>query len=249
MEDLDLRPIIDPMEFPLVVHGTSNKTWKMIKADGLTRMGRNHIHFVPGALGDPEVVSGMRKSSDGAIYIDMAKAMGDSIRFFLSNNRVILTSGDENGTLHPRYFDRAIRRVTQGELPFGETAGSTPATKEQFKSKDTREGDGVVRERAVLWVEWRWVMTIEVECEARVVSCVQSVQKPAESATSGEGGQKKKRQFKNYACPVPGCTEPITYPKANALKHHVPSLFGEFDEAVCRRRAATHGLPVEWCGS
>ena len=43
-----LTKITDPTVYPVVIHGTYNKFWDLIKAGGLKRMSRNHIHFAPG---------------------------------------------------------------------------------------------------------------------------------------------------------------------------------------------------------
>ncbi|KAJ1679389.1 tRNA 2'-phosphotransferase, partial [Spiromyces aspiralis] len=72
---LPLRPITDPCEFPNIVHGTNFKAWKSIKSQGLKTMGRNHIHFAPGILGEEGVVSGMRVGCTVFIYIDAEAAM------------------------------------------------------------------------------------------------------------------------------------------------------------------------------
>ena len=45
-------------EIPVVVHGTYHKGWAVIKHDGLSRMGRNHIHFASGHFTDEAVISG-----------------------------------------------------------------------------------------------------------------------------------------------------------------------------------------------
>jgi 2'-phosphotransferase len=62
-EDL-LTKIEDPSLYPVVIHGTFAKVWHLIKAEGLKRMGRNHIHFAPGMPKEEGVISGMRGSCD-----------------------------------------------------------------------------------------------------------------------------------------------------------------------------------------
>jgi len=57
-------------------------------------MTRNHIHFAPGMPKEEGVVSGMRASCDIIIQIDMALAMEDGIKFYISTNNVILTEGE-----------------------------------------------------------------------------------------------------------------------------------------------------------
>ena len=39
-------------------------------------MDRHHIHLATGIFGDDKVISGMRKSCDVLIYIDVVKAIG-----------------------------------------------------------------------------------------------------------------------------------------------------------------------------
>ncbi len=38
-----MESITDPTKYPVVVHGTYNKSWKSIYRQGLSRMKRNHI--------------------------------------------------------------------------------------------------------------------------------------------------------------------------------------------------------------
>jgi 2'-phosphotransferase len=68
-------------------------------------MNHQHIHFAKGMPG--EVVSGMRDSSKVIIEIDVAKAMQDGIRFFESENGVILSDGID-GVILPVYFKNVI---------------------------------------------------------------------------------------------------------------------------------------------
>ncbi|VEL16698.1 unnamed protein product [Protopolystoma xenopodis] len=70
-----LRPILDAQEFPRVAHGTYYKNWEKICKEGLSRMGRTHIHFAPGEVGEEGVISGMRGSAEIIIYIDLKKAL------------------------------------------------------------------------------------------------------------------------------------------------------------------------------
>jgi 2'-phosphotransferase len=107
IKDLDetkmMREITNPDEFPTVVHGTYCKNWKLIKLEGLKVMNRNHIHFAPGYPKDDQVISGMRSSCDIYIELDLKMALSDGIKFFISSNRVILSSG-VNGVILPKYF-------------------------------------------------------------------------------------------------------------------------------------------------
>ena len=49
--------------------------------------------------GEGEVISGMRKSCNLYVVPDMEKSMNDGVKWFISSNGVILTSGNEEGFL------------------------------------------------------------------------------------------------------------------------------------------------------
>lgn len=68
-----LEQITGPLDTP-IIHGTTQKAWKSIQKQGLSKMNRNHIHFAIGLPDDPNVMSGIRKSSEVFIYIDVDKA-------------------------------------------------------------------------------------------------------------------------------------------------------------------------------
>ncbi|KAI4614451.1 hypothetical protein J4E83_007105 [Alternaria metachromatica] len=125
----------------IVVHGTNEKAWNLIlKGGGMRRMGRNHMHFAAGlpagfkALDDSTteekeaapVISGMRTNSTILIYIDINAALAAGIKFFLSENGVILTEGNEQGLLSYEFFKRVESRkkdggvlMSGGKLPEG----------------------------------------------------------------------------------------------------------------------------------
>ena len=101
VDDLELRPLLDPSEYPTVVHGTSLEAWKSIEREGLKKQGRNHIHLASGL----HAKSGVRKNCQVFIYIDLQKALEDGILFWVSSNGVILTTGSD-GTLPRLYFSK-----------------------------------------------------------------------------------------------------------------------------------------------
>jgi len=110
--DLELTPITSADQLPagLAVHGTYYDAWKTIKTEGLSRMSRNHIHFAVGEVGANEVISGMRRSTEVMIYLDVAKALAAGIPLFLSANRVVLSPGvGEQGVIKPEYFLAVVR--------------------------------------------------------------------------------------------------------------------------------------------
>ncbi|GLH12763.1 Uncharacterized protein GBIM_17452 [Gryllus bimaculatus] len=108
VNDTSLQPILDASEAPVVVHGTYSRNWDSIKRNGLSCMNRLHIHFAPGEPGEPQVISGIRGDCDTYIYIKVADALKDGIKFYRSANNVILSPGNDTGILEPKYFDRVV---------------------------------------------------------------------------------------------------------------------------------------------
>jgi len=104
-----LTKIEDPTLYPVVIHGTFLKFWHLIKAEGLKRMSRNHIHFAPGLPKEEGVISGMRGSCDIIVQIDMEAAIKDGIPFYISSNNVILTEGVD-GLLAAKYFKKVFKK-------------------------------------------------------------------------------------------------------------------------------------------
>ncbi|KAL7885646.1 hypothetical protein AOLI_G00059410 [Acnodon oligacanthus] len=111
VEYLELRPVVpDASDCPReAVHGSYMRHWASIRSKGLSRMKRTHIHLAPGLPGDTQVISGMRQNCDLAVYIDVPKALSDGIKFYWSENGVLLTPGDADGLLAPQYFSHAQR--------------------------------------------------------------------------------------------------------------------------------------------
>ncbi|KAJ3346094.1 threonine synthase [Entophlyctis luteolus] len=95
--EVELEEINNPGDLPVVVHGTYFRCLDSIKSQGLSKMNRNHIHFAVGKAGDLDVISGMRKSSQVLIYINVPLAMsGDSAPAFVC--RSIVNSSDRAQT-------------------------------------------------------------------------------------------------------------------------------------------------------
>lgn len=119
VSELELTPLLEPTDFPeTVAHGTYLRHWPGIRRNGLSRMGRLHIHLAPGLPGDGAVLSGMRRDCEVAVIVDVTRALADGISFYRSANGVILTPGDADGTLLPRYFREALQlRPTRCLLP------------------------------------------------------------------------------------------------------------------------------------
>ncbi|XP_068854201.1 LOW QUALITY PROTEIN: tRNA 2'-phosphotransferase 1 [Aphelocoma coerulescens] len=117
--ELELTPLRTPGALPpTLAHGTRRRLWGPIRAGGLRPMGRQHLHLAGGLPGDPGVRSGMRSDSEIAIIIDGPRALADGIPFFRSANGVILTPGDAQGRIPPKYFLRVLQlRPHRCELP------------------------------------------------------------------------------------------------------------------------------------
>jgi len=115
--EVDLEEVVDPSQTPVVIHGTYLRNWDAIKTGGLSRMTRNHIHFSAGEPGQDGVISGMRKTADLKIYMDMSKAMAAGLRFFRSANNVILSPGDSNGIIQPEFFSK-VKNVKTNQIIF-----------------------------------------------------------------------------------------------------------------------------------
>lgn len=91
--------ILESVEFD-IIHGTYFKHWSKIKADGLSRMKRNHIHFAKGL----NFISGLRRTTEVFIYINFDKAKKDGLIFLESENGVILCAGNSQGFVETKYF-------------------------------------------------------------------------------------------------------------------------------------------------
>ena len=100
-----LELVTNPSVIPICVHGTYKNALPSIMSRGLNRMKRNHIHFSAGEPNDSRVISGMRRSCEVLIYIDVSRAMQAGIQFYRSLNNVILTRGlSDSGTIPADYF-------------------------------------------------------------------------------------------------------------------------------------------------
>ena len=87
-------------QIPGCYHATYSINLHSIKKNGISRMKRKHIHIAE----SDEAKSGKRSSCDVKILINMELAIHDGIKFYRSENGVILTEGDQNGLLLPKYF-------------------------------------------------------------------------------------------------------------------------------------------------
>jgi 2'-phosphotransferase len=108
---IEMTPITSAAEYPTIIHGTNHTAWQAILQDpkGLQRMKRNHIHFATGLLGEEGVISGMRYSCNVLVYLDLEKCLRERMKFFKSENGVVLTEGvDGEGYIPKEYFEKVV---------------------------------------------------------------------------------------------------------------------------------------------
>lgn len=129
-----------------VVHGTYFGTWQSIlDTGGLKRMTRTHIHFSTGLPEDRSsgVISGMRSDAEVVIYVDVRKSLEEekNLLWWISENGVVLTEGNEDGILPIKYFKKvAGRKAGVGTLwEDGVIVAELPA---QLKNKKPPNGKG-----------------------------------------------------------------------------------------------------------
>lgn len=76
-------------------------------------MKRQHIHFAIGEYGSGVVISGMRSSAQVLIYLDVEAALQDGIPLFISENKVVLSPGNEQGVIPSKYFKYVLNTKLQ----------------------------------------------------------------------------------------------------------------------------------------
>jgi RNA:NAD 2'-phosphotransferase (TPT1/KptA family) len=120
IKELDLKPVTGISQLPngpICIHGTFKPAWELIKDSGLSRMNRQHVHFACGEFGDREVISGMRKTCDIYIHMDVEKMLQDGVPLFISANNVLLSPGvGDTGIVPVKYFDKVVERSTGAVL-------------------------------------------------------------------------------------------------------------------------------------
>lgn len=142
---LDLVRIDDNSDLVqrLIIHGTYLDKWEAIKENGLNRMSRSHIHFVPARnfkleptgqnskeslenAGLDQIAremcgfkckAGIRPTSEVLIFIDMAHCAAKTAeyKFYISHNNVVLTRGNPQGLIDPKMFLLCVD-IKNGEI-------------------------------------------------------------------------------------------------------------------------------------
>lgn len=74
-------------------------------------MGRNHVHFSTGLPEEKQgVISGMRNDAELLIYVDVEKSLQEGTKWWLSENGVVLTEGDEKGVVGTGVWEKVVGR-------------------------------------------------------------------------------------------------------------------------------------------
>ncbi|XP_032454903.1 tRNA 2'-phosphotransferase 1 [Nasonia vitripennis] len=104
VDSLNLK-LLDSVDFD-IVHGTYHSCYEKIRHQGLSRMKRNHIHFAKGL----NFINGLRRNAELFIFINYPKAKGDGLKFYKSENNVILCPGNSEGFVKTKYFLKVVTR-------------------------------------------------------------------------------------------------------------------------------------------
>eukprot|EP01065_Artemidia_motanka_P021928 TRINITY_DN2614_c0_g1_i11.p2 TRINITY_DN2614_c0_g1~~TRINITY_DN2614_c0_g1_i11.p2 ORF type:complete len:435 (+),score=125.76 TRINITY_DN2614_c0_g1_i11:602-1906(+) len=108
-----LTAIRDPHQHPFVVHGTFFDCIGQIMQDGLKPMDRQHVHFCDGDPGRGKKIRGLRKSAEVLVFVDLPMCYADGIEFFVATNGVVLTPGNRDRRIPPRYFKSVVNAETR----------------------------------------------------------------------------------------------------------------------------------------
>lgn len=127
-----LRPVRSASGLRACVHGTYWRFMESIRKGGLNRMSRKHIHFSFEQYGSQDTISGMRSDCQVLIHVDVARCLAAGIRFFMSDNKVILSEG-RDGVIAPEYFSRVQ------EVEWLRVGGKRQATLREVKDWKTIE--------------------------------------------------------------------------------------------------------------
>ncbi|KAK3131527.1 hypothetical protein QOZ80_6AG0507600 [Eleusine coracana subsp. coracana] len=112
-----LKPILSADEVSVCVHGTYRRNLDSILRSGLKRMARLHVHFSSGLPSEGEVISGIRHDVNIIIHLDVRKALQDGMKFYISDNKVILTEGFD-GVVPVKYFEKIETWPRRVPIPF-----------------------------------------------------------------------------------------------------------------------------------
>ena len=96
----------------VVYHGTMRANVDDIYDKGLIPGGgggsRLHVHMVAALRARGRETPGLRGGSEVAVEVHIRKAMKEGLEFYLTDNNVYLTRGNDRGCLPVRYLGKAI---------------------------------------------------------------------------------------------------------------------------------------------
>jgi 2'-phosphotransferase len=103
--ELLLTKVVNHSEIPYCIHGTYKDKLPLIIENGLSKMNRDQIHMTTNRY-EPSLkhVPCIRHSINTIIQINVELAMNNGIEFYISDNGVILSPGNEEGVIPSKYF-------------------------------------------------------------------------------------------------------------------------------------------------
>jgi RNA:NAD 2'-phosphotransferase (TPT1/KptA family) len=101
LDDAAMFPKLDVAVVPVAWHGTYRRHLDAIRAQGLKRMGRRHVHCSAAI----DAISGARRDAQVFLRIDTGAAVAAGVPFYMATNGVVLTPGEgATGVLPTRYI-------------------------------------------------------------------------------------------------------------------------------------------------
>lgn len=92
------------------VHGTFYSQWSRIVKHGISRVqGRKYIPCYPFV---PQGLSGS-KAYQLLIFLDVQSALDDGMKFYKVGEKQLFCSGDRQGVISPKYFDKVVDRESE----------------------------------------------------------------------------------------------------------------------------------------
>jgi len=156
-----LEKLTDVSGISSCIHGTYKEPWNSIKKTGLNKMGRNHIHMSIGYPGDGQVISGMRKTCDVYIELDLEKAIQEGVPFYVSKNKVVLSPGI-NGVIPTKYFKKVFIRTgdTMKEVDSKEYEWQGGNTDKMMPEEESKNSEPVKQD-----FDYLCVLDFEATCD------------------------------------------------------------------------------------
>jgi len=98
-----------------IVHETYFKCLPAILKQGLSRMGRNHIHL---SMETGRAGLQRKHKPNVAVYVDVVKAAAHGLLFYHCANDVIMCPGNRNGIISSYFFDNIRNIHTEALIEF-----------------------------------------------------------------------------------------------------------------------------------